>query len=254
MRIIPVLDLKGGRAVHAKAGDRGRYEPLRSVFHPTPDPVELARGLLDQFGATEVYVADLDAIEGRSEPAWGTFRAILDLGLTLRLDLGIEDGPLDPRLASLAKIRVVAATETLRGPQALARIVEQVGPERITLSLDLRQGFPILPHDSTWLGDLKSESNLVAQAVEAGARSIIRLDLLDVGTGRGVANIPPTSSLGPPGLAIEWIAGGGVSSLADLETLAHRGYSAALVGSAIHDGRIKINAISATDETRMEHG
>ncbi len=247
MRIIPVLDLKGGRAVHAIKGDRGRYGPLRSVFHPKPDPVGLARGLLDQFGAAEVYVADLDAIDRRAEPAWGTFRAILDLGLSLRLDLGVEGGPLDPRIVGWPEVRVVAGTETLRGPEALARMVDQVGPDRITLGLDLRDGVPILPRNPTWLGDLSSESNLVAQAVEAGARSIIRLDLIAVGTNRGVAAIPPASSLGPPEPGIEWITGGGVAGLADLAALARLGYSAALVGSAIHDGRIKTIQNLATD-------
>ncbi len=238
MRVIPVLDLKGGRAVHAVAGDRGRYGPLRSVFHPKPDPVTLARGMVDRLGATEVYVADLDAIVDRVEPAYATFRAIGGLGLAIWADVGIEDGPVPTRLADSGVTWIIAGSETLRGPEALARVVEGAPLGSVVLSLDLREGVPILAANHTWTGDVRSEANLVAQAVEVGVRTIIRLDLAGVGTGRGVADIPAVPRFKPTHPALHWITGGGITSPADLETLARLGYSAALVGSALHDGRI----------------
>ena len=239
MRVIPVLDLKGGQAVHAVAGDRERYVPLRSVFHPNPDPVALVRGMVDRLGATEVYVADLDAIVDRIEPAYTTFRAIADLGMTLWADVGIEDGPVAACLADSGVTRIIAGTETLRGPEALARVVEGATVGSVALSLDLREGVPILAANHTWTGDVRSEGNLVAQATRAGIRTIIRLDLAGVGTGRGVADIPAVPPVEPNQSPIEWIAGGGITSSADLEILARLGYSAALVGSALHDGRIE---------------
>ena len=64
MRVIPVIDLKGGVAVHAVRGERERYRPVRSRIAAGSDPVELTRSVRDGFGLDEVYVADLDAIAG----------------------------------------------------------------------------------------------------------------------------------------------------------------------------------------------
>ena len=236
MRIIPVLDLKGGVAVHAVAGDRQGYRPLRSVFAPeTADPMILARELRDQGGATEVYLADLDAITGRAKPAYATYQAIADLGLTIWLDAGVRDAADVGRLRDLGASRIIAGLETLAGPDALARIVATLGPSTVALSLDLRDGVPIVAPASTWLGDPRDEANLVDQGTRAGIRAIIRLDLAHVGTGRGVASVPDVTGQDP---RIDWITGGGVAGAADLATLARLGYTAALVGSAWHDGRI----------------
>jgi phosphoribosylformimino-5-aminoimidazole carboxamide ribotide isomerase len=102
MRIIPVLDVRRGRAVHAVAGHRAHYRPLESILHAEPDPLELARAMQDRLGAPEVYLADLDAIEGGPR-AEGLYRAISGLGLRLWVDPGVRDAeaaalfPLSPR-------------------------------------------------------------------------------------------------------------------------------------------------------------
>src|SRR5438477_544609 len=67
MRVLGVIDLMHGCAVHARAGDREHYEPVRAVAGAVidaGDPVALARAYRDRFGLDELYVADLDAILG----------------------------------------------------------------------------------------------------------------------------------------------------------------------------------------------
>ena len=105
-----MLDLKGGRAVHAVAGDRASYRPLRSRFAPSADPLAIALGLRDDFGATEVYVADLDAIAGRAEASLATFRGLADLGLAVWADAGLADAGPVAGLRSSGVARVVAGT------------------------------------------------------------------------------------------------------------------------------------------------
>ena len=56
MRVIGVIDLRNGRAVRACAGHRDRYPSIG-------DPVDLARRYVDHYKLTELYLADLDAIE-----------------------------------------------------------------------------------------------------------------------------------------------------------------------------------------------
>src|SRR5262245_53555147 len=68
MRIIGVLDLLNGCAVHARAGRRESYQPVHTaagIAVDGGDPVALARIYVDHLGITELYAADLDAIAGR---------------------------------------------------------------------------------------------------------------------------------------------------------------------------------------------
>ena len=64
MRLIPVIDLLDGQAVHAVIGKREHYRPVKSVLCDTPDPFEVATAFRDRLGLNEIYIADLDAIQG----------------------------------------------------------------------------------------------------------------------------------------------------------------------------------------------
>ena len=78
MRLIPVIDLKGGLVVHAVRGDRRRYAPLESRLVDGPQPDRVARAFW-QRGLREIYVADLDALGG-AEPDWESLQAIAGTG------------------------------------------------------------------------------------------------------------------------------------------------------------------------------
>ena len=62
--LIPVIDLKGGVVVHARAGERAQYRPIETPLGAAHDPVGIARELLAITGSPALYVADLDAILG----------------------------------------------------------------------------------------------------------------------------------------------------------------------------------------------
>ena len=66
MRIIPVLDLKGGEVVRAEKGRRDLYRPIVTPLCDGSDPVAVAEGLRTLFPFPVFYIADLDAIEGRA--------------------------------------------------------------------------------------------------------------------------------------------------------------------------------------------
>ena len=90
--VIPVLDLKGGVAVHAVAGRRADYAPITSPFGQADDPASIARGMLAVTGSPALYVADLDAIAGignHFELVRGLSYALP--GTTLWVDAGFSD-------------------------------------------------------------------------------------------------------------------------------------------------------------------
>ena len=69
-------------------------------------------------------------------------------------------------------------------------------------------------------------------------RSMIVLDLARVGTGQGVGTLSLCRQLRALWPEINLVAGGGVRNLADLHDLQESGCHAALVASALHDGRL----------------
>ena len=64
LEIIPVIDIKGGYAVHARRGQRESYRPLRTRLCPDGDPITLAAALRSFYPFRTIYLADLDALTG----------------------------------------------------------------------------------------------------------------------------------------------------------------------------------------------
>ena len=77
MQIIPVLDLKNGTVVRAQMGERDRYRPIETPLADEPAIRSTSRaGCLSVYPFQTLYIADLDAIEGRgnNEAAIGRLR------------------------------------------------------------------------------------------------------------------------------------------------------------------------------------
>lgn len=235
VRVIPVLDLKGGQAVHAIRGQRDAYGPVHSVLARSADPLDLARGLVTRLGARECYVADLDAI-ARVADHGPVIRALAGLGLGVWLDAGIATVADAERARGQGVTRIVIGTETLKDPRELAAIVEGLGgpSPSCVLSLDLRDGR--LLGGGPEIARLGPEA-LVAIAWKAGIRSVIVLDLARVGSGEG-PQLGAARELRRAFPDAELVIGGGVRDAADLSVLAGEGFQAALVATALHCGLI----------------
>jgi phosphoribosylformimino-5-aminoimidazole carboxamide ribotide isomerase len=232
MRVIPVIDLKGGVAVHAVRGDRERYRPLRSRIAAGPDPLDVARAVRERFGLDELYVADLDAIAGG--PGNGDVVAALAREAHLMVDAGAVEPAAVARLLGLGAARVVVGTESLPGAEAFARLRSELPDAPLVLSLDLRGGQVLSPDPALAALD---PAGALARLADAGAEDAIVLDLARVGSGEG----PDVALLGDlrsrvPGVAL--LAGGGVRHAGDLRALAGAGAVGALVATAFYGGAI----------------
>ena len=224
MRVAGVIDLRGGRAVRAYAGQRDQYQSIG-------DALDLARLYVDRYKLTELYVADLDAIEsGRNDvvrPA-PAITQIAGLGASLWLDAGISSVDRARHALDLGATQVVVGLETLPSFDVLREICTTVGGEHVAFSLDLRIGQPIA-------GDgipREAPEELAARAADAGVASVIVIDLARVGTRTGIDfDLLARVRMTVPDLTL--FAGGGVSGLQDLEKLAGLGCEGALVATAL---------------------
>jgi phosphoribosylformimino-5-aminoimidazole carboxamide ribotide isomerase len=250
MRVIGVVDLLAGRAVHAYAGRREAYAPVRDVRgvrSVAGDPVALARSYVDDLGLTELYVADLDAILGGAaqDPLVARLAA---LGVPIWLDAGVSSVDRARQALAAGARRVVVGLETLVSYEALDAICAAVGGERVALSLDVRNDDPIVaPAASGALAAGGPPERVAARAAEAGVGAVIVLDLARVGTGSGL-NLGLIARVRTAVAGLTLLAGGGVRGLTDLQQLADLGCDAALVATALHDGRL-----GAADIVTVQH-
>ncbi|GEP01468.1 HisA/HisF-related TIM barrel protein [Methylobacterium haplocladii] len=221
-RVIPVIDLRGGCVVRARAGDRDAYAPIRTPLASGSAPADIACGLLAAYPAGILYVADLDAIvEGRA-PDLASLRAIRLAcpDVALWVDAGFSN------LAGVGSFleedlgRPVIGSES----QTDLLLVRALG-DRSVLSLDSRAGALLGPQElhadpSCW------------------PRDVIVMTLASVGAKGGPDHAALTRAiiLAP---AVSIHAAGGVRGPDDIVALQALGAAGALVASAIHDGALR---------------
>jgi phosphoribosylformimino-5-aminoimidazole carboxamide ribotide isomerase len=232
VRVIPVLDLLGGVAVHAVRGERDAYRPLRSRLTTGAEPVAVARAVRDALGLRELYVADLDAIAGR--PAHEEALAALTREADVMVDAGTAEPAGVAALLARGARRVIVGTESLPGPGALAHLRAALPTAPLVVSVDLRDGAVLSPDPG--LAGLDAAGALEGLRA-AGIAEVIVLDLARVGSGAGpdVGTIADLHARFPD---LELLCGGGVRHAGDLEALAAAGAAGALVATALHGGAI----------------
>jgi phosphoribosylformimino-5-aminoimidazole carboxamide ribotide isomerase len=235
MRLIPVLDIKSGHVVRARAGCRQDYRPILSQLVPSSHPVDVAQAFRDHYHSTELYLADLDAISG-APPAVAVYRSLQSLGFRLWIDAGVRDVASVAPLLQVPLHQIVIGLETVSGPEALTDIVPRIGRERAAFSLDLKDGVP-LGNPGRWRQP--DPCLIAAEAIAGGIGRIIVLDLARVGGAGGTGTEDICTRLASQYPAVEIVAGGGIRDMSDLQRLQVCGVRAALVASALHDGRLR---------------
>jgi phosphoribosylformimino-5-aminoimidazole carboxamide ribotide isomerase len=236
VRLIGVIDLRAGLAVHARGGKRERYEPVRScLVSPAQagDAAALARAYRDRAKVAEIYVADLDAITGATGELQD-LSSILAAGLPVMVDAGATTVATARRVLDLGATRVVVGLETLGSFNDLGAIIRATGAADVVFSLDLRDGRPLTRAGASF--EREAPLAMARRATAAGVRSILVLDLGRVGGTNG----PDLSLLQRIHDALpdtELLAGGGVRDSADLAGLSRAGVTGVLAATALHEGR-----------------
>jgi phosphoribosylformimino-5-aminoimidazole carboxamide ribotide isomerase len=190
----------------------------------------VARGYRTLAPFPTVYVADLDAIEGRGSNLDTVARLVRDIpGLTVWLDNGAATPEAAEQALAVDGVVLVVGSESQTDSSLLARLVKH-RPDRIVLSLDFRDGFvgpPVLLQDPSLWPD-----------------RIIAMTLGRVGSGAG-PDLDRMASLraARPGLRV--YAAGGVRTADDLLAARGAGAAGALIATALHRGAINAADLAA---------
>lgn len=200
--------------MHARRGERAAYRPIETPLCPGAAPLDVAAALLALAPFRTLYIADLDAIAGRSGHAAELVAlAAANPGIELWVDAGIT--------ARRGPGRSVIGTESLTDDAQARRAL---GGEGIVLSLDSDAAGPLDP------------AGLSAQPA-LWPDDVVVMTLARVGSNEG----PDLARLG----AVRARAGhrrvhaaGGVRHVQDLDELMEAGAAGVLLASALHDGRL----------------
>jgi phosphoribosylformimino-5-aminoimidazole carboxamide ribotide isomerase len=222
MDVIPVIDIKNGEVVHAQGGHRSAYRPIQTPLSPTSAPADVAAGLLRLARFGKLYIADLDAIEGRTpnDAALDQIAAAAQ-GVELWVDNGIADATTARSWLQRRPYHLVIGSESQSDLATMRALRDE---SRVLLSLDFRgeifQGPDALLQDSrTWPG------------------RVIAMTLARVGGATG-PDTDRVSALVARSPATRVFGAGGVRHAADITALATAGAAGVLVATALHTGAL----------------
>jgi phosphoribosylformimino-5-aminoimidazole carboxamide ribotide isomerase len=229
LELIPAIDLLGDEAVRLRRGDYERVTLRRS------DPEEIVRELAAA-GAGRIHVVDLDGARAGGLRLERIARLVAAAGpVPVQASGGVRSIADAEALLAAGADRVVVGTAAWREPRALDELASALG-ERLVVAVDVREGRVAV---GGWLADggLAVEE-AVDRCAAAGVARLLCTAIDRDGTLAGPDVSLAERVVARSGLPV--IAAGGVRSEADLAALTAAGCEAAVVGTAILEGRLRI--------------
>ncbi|MCJ7614618.1 HisA/HisF-related TIM barrel protein [Candidatus Bathyarchaeota archaeon] len=239
MKIIPVIDVLNGIAVHGIRGERKRYQPLKSLLCTSADPMDVASAF-ESLGFSSLYLADLDAILGKSAN-FNIYRQIMTkTHLELMVDAGIADLANAEKVLETGVSKIVIGSETLNSLDFVSQAVSTFGEDRVVVSIDQKAGKVLSASEAIASMDAVSVAQKLASL---SVRQLILLDLDRVGTEHGINRTVLRNILVTTG--VEVLVGGGIRSLQELEELRTLGISGALIATVLHNGKLAVDELKS---------
>src|SRR5215469_2922191 len=229
MIILPAIDIKGGQCVRLYQGDYAQVTTYDA------DPVQVARRW-QSAGASWLHVVDLDGAAS-GQPVNVELIAKMRAAASLRMEVGGGMRSLAhiEQILALGIDRVVLGTVALTDRVLLEQAIQRWG-ERIVVGLDAREGWVAI---AGWRETSRMQAT--ALAADLSARGVQRFIYTDIARD-GVLSGPNLSAIQEMQSATSrlLIASGGVTTLADLHSLAALGVEGAIVGKAIYTGDLDL--------------
>jgi imidazole glycerol-phosphate synthase subunit HisF len=240
LRVIPCLDVHGGRVVKGV-----RFRDLRDAG----DPVELAAAY-DREGADELTFLDITASSDERETMYDVVRRTADqVFIPLTVGGGVRSTDDVDRLLRAGADKVALNTAAVARPEVLGEAARQFGSQCVVLSVDARRcaetesGFEVTTHGGR-RGTGIDAVNWARRATELGAGEILLNSVDADGTkcGFDVDLIAAVRAV----TGVPLIASGGAGKLSHFGPAIDAGADAVLAASLFHFGELSIGAVKDT--------
>lgn len=234
MKIIPAIDLLGGRCVRLQ---KGNYQDVTVYYE---DPAEAAE-LFQNFGVSRLHVVDLDAARGQGKNNRAALRRIatvfrgeIEVGGGVRSQADVSE------LLEAGASYLIAGTVLVKEPQTAQEWVRRFG-SRFIAGIDALKGEARV---SGWeKGSGIRDEDLAKKAADVGFAEIIytNIDRDGMMMGPDIENTERIATVS----GIPVILSGGVSSNADLFRAAESGKIAgAIVGKAFYEKSVDLEEVT----------
>lgn len=232
MKVIPAIDLLGGKVVRLQKGD---YEKV-TVY--SDDPVSVARDFAEA-GFNHIHVVDLDgARSGEFSNLSLVLRIKDELGISVQMGGGIRNFGHVAQLFESGVSKIVCSSMAVKNEVHWLKALEIFGGDRCILGMDLKDGKMAY---SGWIETMDEPVNKYLKRMqECGLSEVLCTDISRDGMLSG-ANIELYQQLMNDFPDLSFIASGGVAGLEDLKKLSGCNVHAVVVGRAYLEGYISLN-------------
>lgn len=234
MRLIPAIDLKGGKCVRLLKGD------FDKTTEYSDDPVAVAR----RFSALDVqdlHIVDLDGARSGEQQNRAIVQAVAaETGLDIQLGGGIRDRARVAEWLESDVSRCVIGSMAITEVALVTDWLQEFGPDRLVLALDVNlrdDGTPMLTTHG-WTEDARlSLWECIDGYAGAGIKHVLCTDVSRDGAMAG-PNVELYVEILRRYPDLQLQASGGVRDIEDLQRLRSHGIPAAISGKALLDGEI----------------
>lgn len=234
MKILPAIDLRGGKVVRLQQGKADQQTTY------SDDPIAVAKGW-EQQGAEELHIVDLDgAFTGHPQNLHIVEQIAKAINIPIELGGGMRnEEAIDAALAA-GVARVVIGTKACDSLDFVRSVVDKFGGESIAVGIDAKNGIVAV---KGWTEASKWTAVQLAQAVSVtGAGTIIYTDISTDGMFTG-PNIPALKEV-LESVDLQVIASGGVATVDHITTLRKiPNLYGAIVGKALYDKKVTLAEI-----------
>lgn len=227
MRIIPAIDLLGGKCVRLLKGDYNNVE----VFHI--NPVELAK-TMEREGIKYLHLVDLDGARASGSNFQILEQISTETNLKIDFGGGIRDVDKIKAAFDAGASQVNIGSMAVKYTSEFIKAIHQFG-EAIIWNADLKNG-KLAIHG--WVETVEQDFHSLLQIFQKeGLKWVLSTDISKDGTMEG-ANLSFYKEMVRQFPEINWVASGGVNSKEDLVRLKSAGLAAAVVGKAFYSGAL----------------
>jgi len=228
MKIIPAIDLMNGQVVRLYKGD-----PKQKTIY-SDNPIEIAKKW-EKNGADMLHIVDLDATLGIGTNLSVIKKIIENVSVPVEVAGGLRDESIVMDTAQIST-RVVLGTLAFKDKNTLKKLLEKLGPKKIVISVDHKDG-EIVIH-----GWQEGTGVKLIEAIK---------DFLSMGFSEFLlTNVNRDGTLEGPDLkfleqacqleSANVIASGGISNVKDVQDVKEKNSFGVILGKALYENKISI--------------
>lgn len=245
MKIIPAIDLQGGKCVRLFQGDFAQATEYSS------NPVEIARQFAS-LSTTDLHLVDLDGARSGTQENRSIVKSIAgESSLSIQLGGGIRSLEVLSKWFDCGVARCVIGSLAITEPEEVMSWIARFGAERIVLALDVNidgRGTPVVTTHGWTRASNKTLFDCLDEYRASGLEHVLCTDVSRDGAMAG-PNMQLYARIMERYPDLQLQASGGVRNIGDLETLRKIGVPAAITGRALLEGKILATEIATFQQS-----